>query len=391
MGAAGDMLTAALLELLPGDEQEKMLARLNSIGVAGVSVTRSRVLKCGIAGSHMEVSIDGKKEMPDEPAHDHEKSGHEHHHVHMSDIHSIVSNLNLSDKVKEDVTAVYGLIAEAESNAHGTEVSEVHFHEVGMKDAIMDVAAVCMLMEYISPDRVSASPVHVGSGRVKCAHGIMPVPAPATAFLLKGIPAYSTETEGELCTPTGAALLKYFVDDFRPMPVMRTERIGYGMGSKDYPAVNCIRIFLGEEDAEEGDTVTGISCNVDDMTGEEIGFASEMLYEAGAKEVFTVPVGMKKSRPGILLVVLCSPEDRELIIRTVFEYTTTIGVRETEYKRHILKRDEAAKETGFGEIHIKHSEGWGVTREKYEYDDLAKAAREQGLSIREVRDRIQKS
>ncbi len=404
MGAAGDMICGALLELLPAEEQKKALDKLNHIGLSGVVVTRDSVSKCGIIGSHIDVRINGITEATgdsdgilnmEEHHHKHdllssEEHHHEHdHHMHMSDIDRIISALDLPENVKRNAMEIYGIIAEAESHVHGEEVSEVHFHEVGMKDAIMDVAAVCMLMDIISPDKVVASPVHVGSGKVKCAHGIMPVPAPATAYILKGIPSYSSDLKGELCTPTGAALLKYFVDEFGNMPVMTTESLGYGMGSKDFPVANCLRMMLGEGDAEGGgDTVISLSCNLDDVTGEEISFAMERLYDAGAKEVFTIPAGMKKSRPGILLEVFCAPSDRERMIREIFKYTTTIGIRETEYKRYVLDRTEEEEDTELGRIRVKRSRGYGVTREKYEYDDVSKLALEKGVTPREIRESL---
>ena len=193
--------------------------------------------------------------------------------------------------MKKDVLAVYGLIAEAESKAHGMPITDIHFHEVGTMDAVADVTAVCMLMEELHPEQVIVSPIHVGSGQVRCAHGILPVPAPATAHILQGCPTYGGQIRGELCTPTGAALLKYFATSFGSMPVMRTERIGYGMGKKDFEMANCVRVMLGESEEQTSDAFE-LECNVDDMTPEEIGFAMERLYEAGAAEVYTVAVGM---------------------------------------------------------------------------------------------------
>lgn len=390
MGAAGDMIVAALLELLPDNEQAKALEKLNHLGLDGISVKREKVLKSGINGSHIDVLINGETETSQD-IHDpaefesESKHPHGHHGKHISDIDKIIDSLDLSNKARDDAKAVYKLIAEAESNVHGVNVTEVHFHEVGTMDAIMDVSAACMLMEIISPDRVISSAVHTGSGRVKCSHGIMPVPAPATAYILKGMPVYSTGLEGELCTPTGAALLKYFVDDFGSMPMMIPDRIGYGMGKKDYPMANCLRMLLGESNMTgmEEDSVTGLSCNVDDMTGEEIGYAVERLYSAGAKDVFTVPVGMKKSRPGVMLEVLCGVDDKEKIIREIFKHTSTLGIRETDYKRHILKRTEEETDTAAGKVRLKKSEGYGVTREKLEYEDLAKLAREKDMSLRD--------
>lgn len=254
-------------------------------------------------------------------------------------------------------------------------------------DAVADITAVCLLMNKIAPDQVIVSPVHVGSGHVHCAHGILPVPAPATAYILNGVPMYGGAVKGELCTPTGAALLKHFATRFGDMPVMRTEAIGYGMGKKDFEQANCIRAMLGEtEDA--GDSVLQLECNVDDMTAEELGFAMERILEAGALEVYTVAAGMKKSRPGTLLSVLCHEAEKEKLVRVIFQNTTTIGVREHACSRYTLKRSFETVQTPYGEVQKKISSGYGVTREKYEYEDLARIAREQGMSLEEVRKSI---
>jgi hypothetical protein len=298
--------------------------------------------------------------------------------------------MKVSDTVKTAVLAVYGLIAEAESHVHGVPVTDIHFHEVGTMDALADVTAVAMLMEEIGADRVVASPIHVGSGQVRCAHGILPVPAPATAYILQGIPSYGGSIQGELCTPTGAALLKYFVTDFGSQPVMMTESIGYGMGKKDFEAANCVRVMLGEaverEAAENGtEQMIELSCNVDDMTAEEIGFATERILSGGAREVYTVAVGMKKSRPGTLIRVICSPEQRDEMIKLIYKYTTTIGVRETVTRRYILDRTVDTINTSYGKVRVKKSSGYGVERVKYEYEDIAEIAREQGISLDDVK------
>ena len=446
MGAAGDMLTAALLELLP--EPEAFVKTFAGLGIPGVEMKIEKTQKCGITGTHVHIYVNGEEEaledvhehghdpLDDEHHHDHEHhhdddhhhdhhdddhhhdhdhhhdddhhhdhdyhhhdddhhhdhdhhhhddDHHHHHHSHHSlhDVETIVNGLKIDADVKEDVLAVYRLIAEAESKAHGKEVTEIHFHEVGTMDAIADVTAVCMLMKEISPECVIASPVATGFGAVRCAHGIMPVPAPATAHLLQGIPAYAGRIEAELCTPTGAALLKHFVNRFEQMPVMATERIGYGMGKKDFDRANCVRAFLGET-GDDRDTVYELSCNVDDMTGEEMGFATEHLLEAGAREVFTTPVFMKKNRPGILLRVLVSPEDRERMAREIFKYTTTIGIREVKTDRYVLERSVREQETAIGTIRKKEVSGYGVQRSKWEYEDIARAASGQGISIREI-------
>ena len=257
-------------------------------------------------------------------------------------------------------------------------------------DAIADITAVCMLMNEIKPDRVIASPVHVGSGQVRCAHGILPVPAPATAYILKGVPIYGGAINGELCTPTGAALLRHFVGEFGDMPVMSVEAVGYGMGKKDFERANAVRVMLGSA-KEFTDSVIALSCNVDDMTAEEIAFASEELFKAGAREVFTTPAGMKKSRPGTLITVICTKDRRESILKTLFSSTSTIGVRESVMRRYILDRSEKTVHTPLGDVRKKVSSGYGVTRYKYEYEDLAAIAREKGLTIFAVRELVKES
>ena len=203
----------------------------------------------------------------------------------------------------------------------------------------------------------------MGSGKVKCAHGILPVPAPATAHILKDVPIYSGAVKGELCTPTGAALLKYFVNEFGPMPVMRTQAIGYGMGTKDFETANCVRIMLGETE-NKSDEICELNCNVDDMTGEAIGFAMDRLFEAGALDVYTTAIGMKKSRPGILIHVMCHEKDKGAIIKTIFKHTTTIGIRENKLQRYILEREIQNIETAYGNVRCKVSKGYGDLSEK---------------------------
>ncbi|MBQ4563020.1 MAG: nickel pincer cofactor biosynthesis protein LarC, partial [Lachnospiraceae bacterium] len=258
-----------------------------------------------------------------------------------------------------------------------------HFHEVGNMDAIADITAVCYLMDKLNVDRIIVSPIHVGSGQVRCAHGILPVPAPATALILKDVPIYGGEIRGELCTPTGAALLKHFANSFGPMPMMQTTAIGYGMGKKDFPAANCVRAMLGES-AEQADSVLELSCNLDDMTGEELGFAMERLFDEGALDVFTIPINMKKSRPGQMLCVLCREEKRDEITRAIFRYTTTLGIREQRMNRCTLDRTIETIDTPYGPIRKKISSGYGVERSKFEYEDLARVAKEQGIGIREI-------
>ena len=406
MGAAGDMLSAALYELL--DDKEAFINKINNSGIPKVTVNAEPMTKCGILGTHMNVLVDGVSEGEEHHDHHHEHDHehehhhdhdhdhdhdhhhdheHEHHHGHhhssLKDIEAIIDALNIPENVKTDAKNVYAMIAEAESNAHGKPVTEIHFHEVGTMDAIADITIVCMLMNELKADKIVASEIHVGSGHVHCAHGILPVPAPATAFILRGVPFTAGHIKGELCTPTGAALIKYFAASFGAMPVMTVDKIGYGMGKKDFEQANCVRAFLGSTN-EKASQITELSCNIDDMTGEKIAFAMEKLFEAGALEVYTIPVGMKKSRPGILLSVMCNEAKKDEMVSLIFKHTTTLGIRENVSKRYTLKREIIKKETPFGEIRIKKSEGFGVVREKYEYEDLASIASEKNISIDEI-------
>lgn len=474
MGAAGDMLTAALLELMP--DKEAALAKLNAMGIPGVVFEAEPSAKCGITGTHMRVLIHGEEEgaMPcghthahedhhehnyahehhhehdhvhehhhehehhvhthahaQEDAHCHDSDAHDHahhhehgahHHAHhgMAEIRSLIAELAVSETVKEKALAVYQSIAAAESKVHGAEVDQIHFHEVGSMDAVADVTAVCLLMELLAPEQVIVSPIHVGSGTVLCAHGRLPVPAPATALILEGIPIYGGNVQGELCTPTGAALLKTFADSFGPMPPMTVAKTGYGMGTKNFEQANCLRAMLGEpfpmngigskmqtaQDAEGENTggcgaagkdtetknpaaregrITEISCNLDDMTGEDIAFAAERILQAGALDVFTESIYMKKGRPAVKLTVLARPEDEERLAGEIFRHTSTIGVRIHTDRRYELARRSEQRETPLGTIEIKISEGFGVRREKVEFDSLKEIAETSGKRLAEVR------
>lgn len=390
MGAAGDMLSAALFELLNEEEKKSFLTEINEAGIPGVLVMPEPSVKCGITGTHFKVTVDGVEEggfdklNHHEHHHDHEHHEHaHHHHSSMSDIENIINSLKIPDSVKTDIIEVYKLIAEAESHAHGKPVTDIHFHEVGTMDAVADITAVCLLLNKIAAQKILASPVNVGSGHVHCAHGILPVPAPATAFILKDVPVYSGHITGELCTPTGAALLRHFVTSFGNMPQMKMDSIGYGMGKKDFEAANCVRAILGQTEDSLEDVIE-FTCNLDDISAEQIAFATEELFAAGAIEVYTIPVTMKKSRPGNLLCVMCLENKREEILNTIFKHTTTLGIRENKSRRYFLDRKIESVQTEFGPVRVKISQGYGVKRQKYEYEDLAKIARATGKSIEEV-------
>ena len=439
MGAAGDMLMASLYEIC--DQKDFFLQTMNkAFAPYGIEVTPESVKKCGISGTHMHVSIHGEEEGgPHTHAHspisvehvhaqehaeltehvhthgadahdleqEHSHGDHTHPHVHASytAILEQIQGLRLPEAVKKNAAAVYELIGNAEAKVHNSTLDQIHFHEVGTLDALADVCGVSLLLYLIAPEKIYASPVHVGSGFVKCAHGVLPVPAPATAELLKGIPFYSGSVTGELLTPTGAALLKHFVEKFQPMPAMTLSQIGYGMGQKDFEIANCVRAFLGDLDVPADtqtssaavpdssteqhtfgcdDQIIGLSCNLDDMTGESIGFAVEALLDAGALDVYTLPIQMKKGRPGTLFTCLCETADKEKFTKLIFRYTTTRGLRYTTYERAKLTSTFETVSTPSGDIRIKKSTGYDTEHEKAEFEDVRAIAKKEGLTLDEV-------
>lgn len=390
MGCAGDMLMSALSELLPN--KDEFFQKLNKIGLKDVKYESKAVERCGITGTLTDVKINGEIEKSTDNDHHHEHSHHHHDHHHhehsnMKSITEIINGLNIPEKVKNDAIEVYNIIADAESKVHNKPVDMIHFHEVGNKDAISDIVGVSYIMYELDVDNICCSNINVGSGTVKCAHGILPVPvpAPATALIMKGMPVYSNDVVGELCTPTGAALLKYFVNEYKPMPTIEIEKIGYGMGHKEFETANCVRAILGNTQEGKTDTITKLECNIDDMTGEEISFAEEMLFSAGARDVFTVPIYMKKNRPAVILTCLCVEKDKNKIIETIFKYTSTIGVRESIMNRYILERKIEEKNTKLGTIQVKKSFGYGCEKEKVEYSTLSELALKNNMSISQVK------
>ena len=379
MGAAGDMLMGALYELLP--EKDEFLRRMRALGLPGIEIAAEPAVRCGVSGTHMRVLVHGAEEGV-EHAHAHD---HKYAHVHtgLHEIEHRISHLDLPEAVRADALAVYRSIADAESRVHGVPMEQIHFHEVGTLDALADVVGVCLLVSMLKPEQILCSPVHVGSGQVRCAHGLLPVPAPATALLLTGIPIYGGSIRGELCTPTGAALLRRFVTKFGPMSVMRPEKTGYGMGTKEFEAANCVRALLGQTDAP-AEQIAELCCNLDDMTPEAVGFAMEQLLQDGALDVYTTPIGMKKCRPGVLLTVLCRPEDRERLTQQLLRHTTTLGVRMAQLERRTLRRETRTVHTPDGDVRVKTAIGSSIAREKAEYDDLAQLARKKGCTLSEA-------
>ena len=407
MGAAGDMLMAALYELL--EDKEGFLRAMNGLGLPGVRVEAREAATCGIAGTHMAVTVDGLEEDDHHHDHDHDHPhDHDHHHDHPHDhdhhhdhhhehdhdhdyghdhghhhaspdhIAALIGGLALPERVKENARGVYDAIARAEARAHGCPVGEVHYHEVGALDAVADVTGVCLALDLLGPERIIVSPVHVGSGTVRCAHGVMPVPAPATANLLAGVPVYGGEVRGELCTPTGAALLTHFAGSFGPMPLMTVQKVGVGVGSRQFDRANCVRAFWGETAGEANGAITELVCNIDDMTPEALSFASARLLELGALDVYAVPGTMKKGRPGWVLTVLCAPQREGELARRVLEQTSTNGLRARRCGKYFLTPGASTADTPWGPVAVKTAEGFGIRRAKPEYDSVAAAAKQAG-------------
>ena len=420
MGAAGDMLMSALYELMDEEQKKEFLERMNGLGLPGVKITSRKSSTCGISGTHMEVTVYGEEEHEHEHGHEHghgephpghhgygheemhgDHHGHEHggthpghHHADPLHISELIGGLDLPEEVRANAGQVYDAIADAEAKAHGCPVEQVHFHEVGALDAVADVTGVCYAMYLLKPERIVVSPVHVGSGTVRCAHGIMPVPAPATANLLSGVPMYGGSIQGELCTPTGAALLVHFADSFGDMPVMSGTDVGIGIGTKEFDQANCVRIFLGEEISginvkKSGNgEIAELVCNIDDMTPEALAFAAARLIELGALDVYTVAGTMKKGRPGWELTVLCETDRIDETAKNIMRETTTNGVRVRLCEKYFLTPGIERLQTEHGEVRIKTAEGFGIRHEKPEYEDTAACARKEQISYREAYEQV---
>ena len=377
MGIAGDMLMSALFELF--DNKEEIIDEINRIGLPDTVISFNNRETCGINGTHAEVVVNGVTEGEAHSTCTHRK---------LADVKGIINSLNISDRVKEKASQVFNILANAESLVHNTTPENIHFHEVGTLDAIADIVVCSFLIDRLSPDKIASSPVNTGSGTVKCAHGVLPVPSPAAAEILKGVPAYSNGINGELCTPTGAALLKCFADEFSSLPVMITEKIGYGIGSKEFETANCVRAFLGRSDNNE--STVELACNIDDMTPEELAFACEVLLKNGALDVCQCPTVMKKSRLGTALSVLCSEKDKQKILELIFKHTSTIGVREYKINRYTLERHIEKVSTPIGDADVKISKGYGVIKKKVEFEHLKKLAEYNGLSVNDVKNQLLK-
>ncbi len=373
-GAGGDMIVASLLDA--GAEASSFREGLYSLGVTGYEIIIEKVCKQGFAATRFDVRLDESTDQP---------------HRHLKHVVEIISQSALPASVKDQSIRVFERLAKAEAAVHGSTIEQVHFHEVGAIDAIVDVTGTMLALHLLGVDRVVSSAIPVGSGTVTCQHGVMPVPAPATAELLKGVPLAATDETGELTTPTAAALLTTLAEDFGPLPSMSLESIGLGAGTRDgQRRPNVLRVMLGCETCHttipgtETDLITVLETNLDDTTPEIVGYCIERLLDKGALDVYAMPIQMKKSRPGLILTVLCPADRVSAMERIVFSETKTLGIRRMEARRTKLMRRQETVSTPFGEIRMKITALDGTAHASPEYEDCRSAAKQHHVPISEV-------
>jgi uncharacterized protein (TIGR00299 family) protein len=372
-GASGDMILGAMVDA--GVESQELQSRLALLGVEGYSLSFEKVDRSGISAMHARVQT--------EP---------EHAHRHLRDILKIIGESQLSAGVKARASRIFTRLAEAEGRVHNKPAEQIHFHEVGALDAIIDVVGAAICFELLGIERFVCSPLHVGSGMVDMEHGRFPMPPPAVTELLRGAPIYATEIPGELVTPTGAAIITSVCEEFGALPALRLDASGYGAGTRSYERFpNVLRVLIGEDEGAEQPVqkLWMIETNVDDMPGETLGFVMERAQELGALDCYFTPVQMKKSRPAVLLSILCSKDELESLTQMLFAETTTLGVRSYEVNRRALDRRIVRVETRYGPIDVKVAEMNGVvTNAKPEYEQCRQAALNANVPLRVVEDTV---
>ena len=402
-GISGDMTVGALLDI--GADEKVLLEGLKQLKVDGYQIKVEKKLKHGISGTDFSVLLEEQHDHEDHEEHSHAHA-HEHHHydhenehhhehqqvqnhehVHrnMGDIERIINESGLNQRVQKLSIDMFRLVAEAEGKIHGKPAAEVHFHEVGAIDSIVDIIGTAICIDNLAADRIVFSSLPLSKGFVKCQHGVFPVPAPATLEILKNVPVYYTDINFELVTPTGAAIAKGLADEFGMVGELETERIGYGLGKKTYEIPNVLRVVLFNSKKKISDRVVELETNIDDMTAEQLGSAVEKLFSEGALDVFFTPVFMKKNRPGTKLTVLCHPEKKEGIVEVVLKHTSTFGVRLSNMERSILDRETVEVDTGFGSIRCKVGKLDGeILKYSPEYEDCRAASEKYGKPIADI-------
>ncbi|MBC8029414.1 MAG: nickel pincer cofactor biosynthesis protein LarC [Pyrinomonadaceae bacterium] len=370
-GASGDMILGAMVAA--GVDQETFKQQLSLLHVSGYTVDFEIVDRSGISATYAKV-----------------QTKHEHAHRHLRDILKLINDSRLSDSVKDRAASIFSRLGEAEARVHNIPIEKVHFHEVGALDAIIDVVGAAICFEFLGIERFVSSPLHVGSGTVDMEHGRFPVPPPAVAELLKGVPFYSTDIAGELLTPTGAAIITTVASEFGPVPQLKLEQTGYGAGTRTYEKFpNVLRVLIGNESDEReralDEKLLVLETNVDDMSPKVFGYVMERAFGLGALDCYFTPVQMKKNRPGILLTVLCRRGDREKFMQMLFEETTTLGIRSYEVDRRALARQTVRVETQYGPIDVKVARlGDKVVNAMPEYEQCRLAAAAASVPLRVV-------
>ncbi|MFN0119502.1 MAG: nickel pincer cofactor biosynthesis protein LarC [Blastocatellia bacterium] len=399
-GASGDMFIGAMLDC--GLSFDHLRDELTKLDVDGYQLRLTRMNQSGINAAKFDVELtDDPAAQAHEPAHDHPQT-HDLPHTHdhgfaaplpaghrsLSAIQALIGGSGLGDSVKARALAIFQRIGEAEAKIHGIPLESVHFHEVGAIDSIVDIVGACIALEAMGIERVIASPLHVGSGTFRCAHGTYPVPGPATTELLRGAPMYAGEIRGELVTPTGAAIITTLAAEYGPLPLMRIERAGYGAGTRRYEKFpNVLRAIIGEIETETTlTTITVIEANIDDTNAQVFGHLLELALAAGALDVFYTPVQMKKNRPGTLLTVLCATADRAALTALIFRETTTLGIRYRDAKREILRREHVTVNTAYGPIRLKlgRASNGQIMNRAPEFEDCRAAALSHNVALRDV-------
>ena len=384
-GASGDMIVGALIDAgLPLDELREALA---SLPLDGVTVNADRVDRCGIGATKFRVHEGSATEGAARDRHPGHSHAHHHPHRGLIEISEMVDRSALAASVKTRAKRLFRRLAETEAAIHQQPVEKIHLHEVGAVDSIVDIVGSVFALEWLGADRIISSPLNVGSGTVQCEHGTLPVPAPATTRLIEGVPVYSNGIEAELLTPTGALLVTDYAERYGPLPAMRIRQIGYGAGDRDFSeAPNTLRVVVGDlEESRAFQRVVVIECEIDDMNPQIYGVLMDRLQKAGALEVFYAPIQMKKNRPGTLVTVIASPEQRDVLSGLLFRETTTIGVRFSEMDRERLPREQVSVDTPIGRVRFKIARrGTAVANVAPEFEDCARLATEQGLSVKDV-------
>ncbi len=372
-GASGDMILGSLLDA--GLSLDHLTGEIAKLGLSHYTIGVEKVVKKGIGGSQALINI--------------EQHHHDHHHRHLSHIKEIINNSSLPDVVKEKSLAIFQRVAEAEANVHQSTVEQVHFHEVGAMDSIIDVVGAVIGFHALGIEKIICSPIHVGCGTVKCAHGLMPVPAPATAELIKEFPVYSNGVQGELLTPTGAAILTTLASEFGSMPAMSIQASGYGAGKADPEIPNLLRVIIGETQEKKSgydtEQVAIIESNIDDMVPQIYDYLIQKMLDMDAKDVFLTSTQMKKNRPGTLLTVVCSPDQVDIFADFMLKETTAIGIRWRIENRIIAKRRIEALDTDFGSVSIKIATcGEKIINVSPEYEDCKKIALDKNIPLKKV-------